>query len=145
MYISEFFHFSSGVSSFNHFIHELSVDSDVSSLEYSSAEDSDDGYEEYPESPSSQSSRASRANWILVPIHLLLGIPFRLFQLAYSGSGVSKPSLAISANQHPSQSHFPNKVQSLKDQIIHRTTDRRRGIIEVVQLFSSLLICVVFS
>lgn len=144
MYFSEFFHFSRGVSSFNHFIHELSVDSDVSSLEYSSAEDSDDGYEEYPESPSSQSSRASRANWILVPIHLLLGIPFRLFQLAYSGSGVSKPPLAISANQHPSQSHFPNKVQSLKDQIIHRTTDRRRGIIEVVQLFLSLLFSVVF-
>ena len=142
MYISEFFHFSSGVSSFNHFIHELSVDSDVSSLEYSSAEDSDDGYEEYPESPSSQCSRASKPNWILAPIHFLLGIPFRLFQLAYSGSGLSEPPV-ISGNEHPSQPHFPNRVQSLKDQIIHRTTDRRRGIIEVVQLFLSLLFLVV--
>ncbi|KAG5041690.1 hypothetical protein AAZX31_05G217500 [Glycine max] len=133
-----------GVSSFNHFIHELSVDSDVSSLEYSSAEDSDDGYEEYPESPSSQCSRASKPNWILAPIHFLLGIPFRLFQLAYSGSGLSEPPV-ISGNEHPSQPHFPNRVQSLKDQIIHRTTDRRRGIIEDLHLATEIFIEAVFD
>ncbi|XP_027342663.1 lipase 1-like [Abrus precatorius] len=148
-----------GVSSFNQFIHELSVDSDVSSLEYSSGEEDRDGYEEYPESPSSQSSRVSRASftdydreqvdwiqyillWILVPIKLLLGIPFRLFQLACSGW--SKP-LSISGSQHPTQSHSHNRVQSLKDQIIHRTTDRRRGVIEDLHLAMEIFIEAVFD
>ncbi|TKY60910.1 putative lysosomal acid lipase/cholesteryl ester hydrolase [Spatholobus suberectus] len=151
-----------GVSSFNQFIHELSVDSDVSSLEYSSGEEGSDGYEEYTESPSSQSSRASRASftdygghqmdwilyillWILVPIQFLLGIPFRLFQLAYSG--VSKPR-AISGNEHPSQlqsqSHN-NRVQSLKDQIIYCTTDRRHGVIEDLHLAMEIFIEAVFD
>lgn len=154
----------SGVSSFNQFIHELAVDSDVSSVEYSSGEeydedDDDDGYD-YPETPSSAGSRASsRASftnysrnhvdwiqyillWILVSVKFLLGIPFRLFQLVYSG--LSKPR-SISENQHAAaQSHLHAKVQSLKDQIIHRTTDRRRGIIEVVKLFLSLLICLLY-
>ena len=146
------------MSSFNQFIHELSVDSDVSSLEYSSGEEDSDGYES-PESPSSQSSRASRASfsnygwhqmdwmqcilrWIVVPVKFLLGIPFRLFQLAYSG--VSK-ALSTSGNQQPSQVHSHNRVQSLKDQIIHRTTDRRRGVIEVVQQFLSIFIYIVFT
>ncbi|CAL0312456.1 unnamed protein product [Lupinus luteus] len=48
-----------GVSSFNQFIHELSVDSDTSSLEYSSGEEDIYGCE----SPQSQSSRASRASF----------------------------------------------------------------------------------
>jgi len=156
--------FPSGVSSFNQFIHELAVDSDVSSVEYSSGEeydedDDDDGYD-YPETPSSVGSRASsRASftnysrnhvdwiqyillWILVSVKFLLGIPFHLFQLAYSG--LSKPR-SISENQHSgAQSHLHARVQSLKDQIIHRTTDRRRGIIEVVKLFLSLLICLLY-
>lgn len=145
------------MSSFNEFIHELAVDSDVSSLEYSSGEEDDDAYE-YPESPSSESSRASRVSftdygrhqmdwiqcillWILVPVKFLLGIPFGLFQLVYSG--VSKP-LSISGNEHSSQSHSYARMQSIKDQIIHRTTDRRRGVVEVVQQFLSLLVCDMF-
>ncbi|ESW32353.1 hypothetical protein PHAVU_002G315000 [Phaseolus vulgaris] len=149
-----------GASSFNQFIHELSVDSDVSSLEYSSGEEEEDDeeeedsdeYEEYPQSPLSQSSRASEAtftdygrhqtDWILVPIQFLLGLPFRLFQLVYSG--LSKPR-AISVCQHHSQQHAPNRVQSLKDQIIHRATDRRRGVIEDLHLAMEIFIEAVFD
>ncbi|RDX86102.1 Gastric triacylglycerol lipase, partial [Mucuna pruriens] len=148
-----------GVSSFNQFIHELSVDSDSSSVEYSCGEeDSDDEHEQYPESPYSQSSRASRASftdcgrhrmdwiqyillWILVPIQFLLGIPFRLFQLAYSR--VSKPR-AISGNQHSSQSPSHNR-RSLKDHIIHRATDRRRGVIEDLHFSMEIFIEAVFD
>ncbi|XP_022923984.1 lipase member N isoform X2 [Cucurbita moschata] len=50
-----------GVSSFNQFIHELSVDSDDSSLDYSSGEEDGIG-NEYPATPSSQSSRGSRSS-----------------------------------------------------------------------------------
>ncbi|WVZ26059.1 hypothetical protein V8G54_004603 [Vigna mungo] len=160
-----FLAFFSGVSSFNQFIHELSLDSDVSSQEYLSGEEEgeeeeeeeeeeeDDGdeYEEYPKTTLSRRSRVPRAafadygrhqtDWILIPLQFLMGLPFRLFQLVYSG--VSK-TRSISGCQHPSQPHSPNGVQSLKDQIIHRATDRRRGVIEVEQKFLSLLLYVVF-
>ncbi|XP_057422297.1 uncharacterized protein LOC130716117 isoform X2 [Lotus japonicus] len=147
-----------GVSSFNHFIHELAVDSDTSSLEYSSGEEDMDGCE-YLSSPSSQGSRASRDSfadygrrqvdwiqyillWIWVPIKFLLGIPFYLFQLVCSG--VSRP-ISISGNQNSSQEHSNNRVQSLKDQIIHRATDRRRGIIEDLNLGIEICIEAVFD
>lgn len=155
-----FLAFFSGVSSFNQFIHELSLDSDVSSQEYLSGEEGEeeedgDEYEEYPKTTLSRSSRVPRAafadygrhqtDWILIPLQFLtqflMGLPFRLFQLVYSG--VSK-TRSISGCQHPSQPHSPNGVQSLKDQIIHRATDRRRGVIEVEQKFLSLLLYVVF-
>ncbi|OIW10041.1 hypothetical protein TanjilG_32781 [Lupinus angustifolius] len=130
-----------GVSSFNQFIHELSVDSDTSSLEYSSGE-------EDIESPQSQSSRASRASfsnydrhhmdwihyillWILVPIKFLFGIPPFLFHLA--SSWLSK-TLSVSVNQHPSQVHSHTTMQTLKDHIMHCTTDRRHGVIEDLHL-----------
>ncbi|KAK7358301.1 hypothetical protein VNO77_00228 [Canavalia gladiata] len=148
------------VSSFNQFIHELSVDSDVSSLEYSSEEEDSDGYEEYTESPFSQSSRTLNGArfmdygrhqmdwiqcilfWIMVPIKLLLGIPFRLFRLACSS--VSRP-LSTYENQQPPQSHSHNRMQSLKDQIIHRATDRRRGVIEDLHLAMEIFIEAVFD
>ncbi|KAE9613931.1 putative triacylglycerol lipase [Lupinus albus] len=128
-----------GVSSFNQFIHELSVDSDTSSLEYSSGEEVIDEYE----SPQSQSSRASRASfsnyerhhmdwiqyillWILVPVKFLLFIPPCLFHLA--------SSWLSNTHHHPSQVHSHTTVQTLKDQIMHRTTDRRHGVIEDLHL-----------
>ncbi|KAL2342505.1 hypothetical protein Fmac_003790 [Flemingia macrophylla] len=145
-----------GVSSFNHFIHQLSVDSDVSSLEYSSPDEDSDGSEEYAESPS-QNSRATfsdygrhhhiRINWfryillwILVAIRFFLRIPFRLFCLACSA--VSKPC----AIQHPSQSHSHyNRMQTLKDHIIPRATDRRRGVVEDLHMAMEIFIEAVFD
>ncbi|XP_058732320.1 uncharacterized protein LOC131603885 isoform X2 [Vicia villosa] len=154
-----------GVSSFNQFIHELSVDSDVESLECLSGEedDDDDGYDDddYPGTPLSVSSRASsRASfngyrrhrvdwvqfiliWILIPVKFVLGIPFRLFWLVYDG--MSKPR-SISENQKSAaQSHLHARVQNLRDQIIHRSTDRRRGIIEDIHLALEIFIEAVFD
>lgn len=136
----------SGVSSFNQFIHELSVDSDESSLDYSSGEEDCFGNES-PPTPSSQSSRGSRPRagfhvknvwhwterirciflWILLPAKFLLGIPFRIFHfffIRWSGSS-STPG-----------SPWPSikRMHSHKDHVVHRTTDRRRGVIEVSPL-----------
>ncbi|KAF9623855.1 hypothetical protein IFM89_005440, partial [Coptis chinensis] len=83
-----------GVSSFNEFIHELSVDSNTSSIDYVSDEEYYD--ESMSSTPQSQDSSVSRASsfskydrrqsrwfkyifsWIMWPITLLLRIPFRL-------------------------------------------------------------------
>ncbi|RYR07591.1 hypothetical protein Ahy_B05g074978 isoform B [Arachis hypogaea] len=142
-----------GVSSFNHFIHELSVDSDTSP-DYSSEEEDSDRYE-YPASPASHCSRASEAYnrhqmdwfqyillWILLPLKLLLAIPVRLFQLFYYA--VLKV-LHIPSNHRPSRLHAHRRMQSLKDQIIHRATDRRRGVVEDVHLAIEICIEAVFD
>ncbi|KAK7314516.1 hypothetical protein VNO77_33042 [Canavalia gladiata] len=151
-----------GVSSFNQFIHELSVDSDTSSLEYSSGEEDSDRYSdryEYPPSPASQSSKTSEAGftrysrhqmdwvqyillWILFPVKLLLRIPFLLFQLAYS---VVSKAMSISGNKRPSHLHAHMRMLSLKDHIIHRATDRRRGVVEDLHLGIELSIEAVFD
>lgn len=137
---------SSGVSSFNQFIHELSVDSDASSsIDYSSEEEfSDDNI--CPPSPLSQSSHASRAGsfsrydgkrmgWIrltlsciLVPAKILLAIVSYLFYSCYSSSARSALS---TESENPSHVSSVKKLHNLKDHIIHRTTDRRRGVVEV--------------
>ncbi|OIW16004.1 hypothetical protein TanjilG_04539 [Lupinus angustifolius] len=143
-----------GVSSFNQFIHELSVDSDDSSLGYSSEEEDSDRYE-CPPSPASHTSRASGTTkynrhqmdwiqyillWILFPINFLLGIPLRLFKLVYCT--VSR-SLSISGNQRPPR--LDKRMQSIKDHIIHRVTDRRSGVVEDLHLGIEICIEAVFD
>lgn len=134
----------SGVSSFNQFIHELSVDSDTSSsVDYLSEEDSDDDI--HPGSPLSQSSRLSRRSsftnhnrswihwircilsWLLFPLKLLLGIPLYFF--TSSSRRASKAS--DSGNLLSSNTNSPRRSQTLKDHIVQRATDRRRGVVEV--------------
>ncbi|MED6218697.1 hypothetical protein PIB30_028783 [Stylosanthes scabra] len=142
-----------GVSSFNQYIHELSVDSDTSP-DYSSEEEDNDRYE-YPPSPASHTSRASEPFnrvqmdwfhyillWILLPFKLLLAIPLRLFQLFYYA--VLK-ALHIPSNHRPSRLHAHKRMLSLKDQIIHRATDRRRGVVEDVHLAIEMCIEAVFD
>lgn len=133
------------------------MDSDNSSLEYSSGEEDSDRFD-CPPSPASQSSRTSEAgfakysrhqmDWIQYiilliwfPVKLLLWIPLHLFRLVYYG--VSK-AMSITGNKRPSHLHAHKRVLSLKDHIIHRATDRRRGVVEVVQQFLYSLICIVF-
>ncbi|CAB4281251.1 unnamed protein product [Prunus armeniaca] len=152
-----------GVSSFNHFIHELSVDSDSdgSSLDYPYG-DEDSDVDTSPGSPLSQSSRVSRASsfsrndrrwmgwmwiryiffWILLPARFLLGIPVRIFQLSYSRS--SNGSSAPGSSQ-VLQARAINKMQTLKDHIVHRTTDRRRGVIEDLHLAIEIFIEAIFD
>ncbi|KAF5733980.1 lipase 3-like isoform X2 [Tripterygium wilfordii] len=143
-----------GVSSFNQFIHELSVDSDTSSLDYSSG--GDDLDEIYPASPSSQSSRASFAKrnirctgwigclflWVLYPIKFLLGLPIRVCQLFYSG--LSKGN-SVSENDRPSSLGHIKRLHTLKDHVVHRTTDRRRGVVEDLHLAIEIIIETIFD
>lgn len=122
------------------------MDSDTSSLDYSSAEEDGDP-NLYLSSPSSQGSGVSGAStfskydthwmgwirciffWILLPAKWLLGIPVYLFRNIYNG-GSTAP--AISGSHQPSDLRRVKRVQTLRrDHIVHRTTDRRRGVIEV--------------
>ncbi|XP_010695732.2 uncharacterized protein LOC104908335 isoform X1 [Beta vulgaris subsp. vulgaris] len=136
-----------GVSSFNQLVHELSVDSDTSSVEYSS--DEDDGYSS-PASPKSESSQISWASsarehdnrrtligyilsWILFPFKFLLGLPLWFYRLLFSRGSRSQ------STQHPSHLHSPRKLPSLRDHFV-RATDRRRGVIEDLHL--AIEICI---
>ncbi|KAK8481406.1 hypothetical protein V6N13_145807 [Hibiscus sabdariffa] len=147
-----------GVSSFNQFIHELSVD-DNSSVDYLSAEDEpDDGI--YPLSPSSHGSRTSRTSihinhdlhwtdwvayifsWILLPARFLLRIPSLLYLLlskqeSKSSSDTGSPRLRTF--------HSFRKGHSLKDHVVQRTIDRRRGVIEDLHLAIEIFIEAIFD
>ncbi|KAH9623245.1 hypothetical protein KSS87_011367 [Heliosperma pusillum] len=142
-----------GVSSFNQLIHELSVDSDTSSVDYSSGED--DGYSS-PASPKSQSSRMSWASsvaehdkhwtvvgyllsWVFFPFKLLLGLPFWLYRLLFLRGNSSSPI------QRPRHLQSPRKLQSWKEHFVHRATDRRRGVIEDLHLGTEIFIEAIFD
>ncbi|XP_020532360.1 lipase member N isoform X2 [Jatropha curcas] len=147
-----------GVSSFNKFIHELSVDSGTSSPDYSSAEE--DGDAVCPPSPSSYSSRISRASsftrngghstgfimllfsWILFPVRFLLGIPLWLCHLFYKRG--STTYLTRGSNK-PSRLHSIRRMHVPKDHVIHRATDRRRGVIEDLHLAIEIFIEAIFD
>lgn len=144
----------SGVSSFNQLIHDLSVDSDTSSVEYSSGEE-DDGYSS-PATPRSQSSQVSWASsvkeydnhwtvigymfsWISFPFKFLLGFPFWLCRLIFFRESRSQQA------QRPPHLHSPRKLPSLRDHFVHRATDRRRGVIEDLHLATEIVIEAVFD
>ncbi|OMO94634.1 hypothetical protein COLO4_16239 [Corchorus olitorius] len=147
-----------GVSSFNQLIHELSVDSDTSSIDYSSGEDDLDGI--CPASPSSHGSRTSRTSsfikrdwhwtdwmayifsWILLPARFLLGIPLLLLRLVNirGSKAYSDP-----ASPRPINFHSFRKAYATKDHVVHRTTDRRRGVIEDLHLAIEIFIEAIFD
>lgn len=123
------------------------MDSDsASSADYSSAEDVDDDYDDdiAPASPSSQSSRFSRASsftkrrkngthliysicvWLLLPARLILGIPFYLYSLFFSGG--LKGTTSSPGRFQTSHVHAGRRAL---DHVVQRATDRRRGVIEV--------------
>ncbi|KAI9128821.1 hypothetical protein K1719_000304 [Acacia pycnantha] len=128
-----------GVSSFNQFIYELSVDSDTdtdtSSLDVLSGEDDSSGYESAASSvlPSPRASRSSlnKHSW-----HQMNWIQYIMM--------FSKTS-SIPGSPRPSRSHSARRVRSLKDHVIHRATDRRRGVIEDLHLFTEICIEAIFD
>ncbi|KAE8694228.1 STOMATAL CYTOKINESIS-DEFECTIVE 1 family protein [Hibiscus syriacus] len=147
-----------GVSSFNQFIHELSVD-DNSSADYSSAEDEpDDGIDPLPSS--SHGSRTCRTSshihhdshwtywvayifsWILLPVRFLLRIPSFLFLLLSN-----QESMAPLATVSPHLRTFPSfrKGHTSKDHVVQRTIDRRRGVIEDLHLAIEIFIEAIFD
>lgn len=137
----------SGVSSFNQFIHELSVDSDTSSLEYSSGEDDSDGMST-PPSPLSQSSLRSWASlptnyeshwtewitfivwWVLLPARILLWVPLYLLRLFGRRNSRMLP-MSPGRYRHSSRPCFSKAIPGKEHDVPNRTTDRRRGVIEV--------------
>ncbi|KAI4302572.1 hypothetical protein MLD38_038300 [Melastoma candidum] len=148
-----------GVSSFNEFIHDLSIDlDDSSSLDYSSAEDDLD--EDTCHSPSSQGSRMSRASsysrnrrhkttwtaliisWLLIPVKLLLALLSYLFFFPFTRK--QGPTAKSKAQMSPHVNSL-KKIQTLRDQFIQRATDRRRGVIEDIQLGLEIFIEAIFD
>ncbi|KAL9243349.1 hypothetical protein vseg_017247 [Gypsophila vaccaria] len=106
-----------GVSSFNQLIHDLSVDSDASSVDYSS-EEGDDGYS----SPARHSSQNSRMS-----------------------SDTTMMEHDKQRTMRPQHLHSPRKLQSLKEHFVHRATDRRRGVIEDLHLGIEIFIEAIFD
>ncbi|KAG8654313.1 hypothetical protein MANES_05G138900v8 [Manihot esculenta] len=105
-----------GVSSFNKFIHELSVDSDTSSEDYSSAEEDIDGL--CPASPLSQNSQFSHAN-------------------SFTKNTGDSATSSVRGRRKPSRLCSFARV--------HRTTDRRRGVIEDLHLAIEMFIESIFD
>ncbi|XP_028800121.1 lipase member M isoform X2 [Neltuma alba] len=79
---------------------------------------------------------------VLILRNTISSIPFRLFRFFFSM--VSK-ALSTSGNRRPARSYSNKSMQSLKDYIIHRTTDRRRGVIEDLHLAIEIFIEGVFD
>lgn len=147
-----------GVSSFNQFVHDLAVDSDASSISDYSSEEEDINENSCP-SPLSQSSRFSRASslsrherhgmgWlnsifslILFPVKLFLATLARLLFFPF----YRKVRTSSSERQKPSSSTSLNRVQTLKDYVFQRTTDRRRGVIEDLHLAMEIFIEAIFD
>ncbi|XP_013649676.2 lipase 3 isoform X2 [Brassica napus] len=146
-----------GVSSFNHFIHELSVDSDTSSLDYSSGEEESDGPP--PASPSSQCSRLSWASasakseghwsdwitfilwWLILPLRILLWVPQFFLRLFFKRS--SRTPASPRRNQH--RPRFSKTNSSKYHDVPNRATDRRRGVVEDLHLAIEICIEAIFD
>ncbi|XP_018457806.1 uncharacterized protein LOC108828569 isoform X2 [Raphanus sativus] len=147
-----------GVSSFNHFIHELSADSDTSSLDYSSSgeESDDDGPPLLPASPSSSqcSSRLSWASeshwsdwitfilwWLILPLRILLWtIPQYFLRFFF------KRSCSRTTPTSPRRRPRISKTNSSKDHDVpNRATDRRRGVVEDLHLAIEICIEAIFD
>ena len=138
----------SGVSSFNQFIHELSVDSDTESVADSITGDDDNEEFVCPPSPLSQSSRLSHASsfsrrdrrlrrhiiyavsWILWPLKFFISLLLILFNaIKYR---IVRSSAKSAESPHLSRNSPGKRSFHIRDQFLQRTTDRRRGVFEVV-------------
>ncbi|KAK4776335.1 hypothetical protein SAY86_005023 [Trapa natans] len=144
-----------GVSSFNQFIHELSVNSDESSCKGDLSEDEDSDEHSSPP-PLSQVARVSRTtsfsrlnrrrtcwstlmfSWLLLPAKLFLSI--LLLLLSHFSSSQGSITSPAAENEISSLANSLSKVNALKDHIIHRATDRRRGVVEDLQLATEIFI-----
>ncbi|KAG9449556.1 hypothetical protein H6P81_009521 [Aristolochia fimbriata] len=150
-----------GVSSFNQFIHDFSMDSGSSSSdEYlSGEEDNDENI--CPPSPMSHCSRFSRSStlskydkrqrhwtrrflsWIFWPITFPLKILLSFFRSPRTSKYEAMHS--SSGNQLSSSLNSAKKSNFIKDHVVHRTTDRRRGVVEDLQLGIEIFIEAVFD
>ncbi|KAL8216084.1 hypothetical protein R6Q57_022921 [Mikania cordata] len=144
-----------GVSSFNHFVHELSVDG----VDHSS-EDEIDEYDDtyiYPATPLTPNLKFSRAtsfakhekkrqHWfisivmfLLIPARIMFGIPFYFCKRIFN-RGVRSHT----TNYHRRVSSS-NATKKALDHVVQRATDRRRGIIEDLHLGIEIVIETIFD
>ncbi|KAK1407428.1 hypothetical protein QVD17_39044 [Tagetes erecta] len=150
-----------GVSSFNHFVHELSVDYDsiASNAEHLSEDTIDDFDDAYivpasPLTPNLVFSRAAsfakrernRRHWIvsiimflLIPARIMFGIPFYFCKRIFN-DGVRSHT----TNYHRRVSSS-NATKKALDHCVQRATDRRRGIIEDLHLGIEIVIETIFD
>jgi len=124
------------------------VDSDTSSsVDYISGEEENEE-DMLPSSPLSHASRLSRASsfhrydrsvlrlikyllsWILWTATVFLWIPIVIFQLTGLRKNGTRSNHSRSSDQL-SGPHSTLKAPHIKDHIVQRTTDRRRGVFEV--------------
>lgn len=68
-------------------------------------------------------------SWLLIPIKLLLALLSYLFFFPFSRK--EGPPANSKAQKFPHVKSL-KKMQTLRDQFIQQTTDRRRGVIEVL-------------
>ncbi|XP_021292080.1 lipase member N-like isoform X2 [Herrania umbratica] len=81
-------------------------------------------------------------SWILLPARFLVGIPLLLFRLLniWGSRASSDPG-----SPRPRHFHSFRKVHTHKDHVVHRTTDRRRGVIEDLHLAIEIFIEAIFD
>uniref|UniRef100_UPI001CB939F3 gastric triacylglycerol lipase-like n=1 Tax=Erigeron canadensis TaxID=72917 RepID=UPI001CB939F3 len=148
----------SGVSSFNSFVHDLSVNYDsTSGLEYSSGDDIDDYDNAYicpatpitpafrfTRAPSFKLERNRRRHWIisiimflLLPARIILGIPFYILKKIFDRG--------ITARTTTHKRVRTSQTKKALDHVVQRTTDRRRGIIEDLHLGIEIVIETIFD
>ncbi|KAJ0571157.1 putative triacylglycerol lipase [Helianthus annuus] len=149
-----------GVSSFNQFVHELSVDFDSlsSSGEHSAEDDVDDYDDAYicpatPLTPNLIFSRATsfakrernRRHWLmsiimflLIPARIMFGIPF------YFCKRIFNKGVRAHTAKHKRVSSA-NAAKKGIDHVVQRATDRRRGIIEDLHLGIEIVIETIFD
>ncbi|KAD4385436.1 hypothetical protein E3N88_25604 [Mikania micrantha] len=144
-----------GVSSFNHFVHELSVDGVDHSSEVE-IDEYDDTYI-YPATPLTPNVKFSRAtsfakrekkrqHWfisivmfLLIPARIMFGIPFYFCKRIFN-RGVRSHT----TNYHRRVSSS-NATKKALDHVVQRATDRRRGIIEDLHLGIEIVIETIFD
>lgn len=125
------------------------MDTETSSDADSIAGEEDNEENIYPSSPLSQASRLSYSStfsrydrhfirsikfmlsWILWPAVFLLRLPHIVFQLACFRRGGTVPTGNLRV-RHISSPHQTRRSVHTKDHVVQRTTDRRRGVIEVL-------------
>ncbi|KAL0651566.1 hypothetical protein Bca4012_094257 [Brassica carinata] len=121
-----------GVSSFNRFIHELSLDSDTSILEYSSLEDDEEEDSDGISTPPSPLSQTSLRSWASLPEY---------YESHWTDWITQDSPMSPRRRYRRSSRPIPGK----EHHVPIRTTDRRRGVIEDLQLGTEIFIEAVFD
>nr|GEX01985.1 AB-hydrolase lipase domain, alpha/beta hydrolase fold protein [Tanacetum cinerariifolium] len=148
-----------GVSSFNHFVHELSTNYDpTSAVDYTSGDEIDE-FEDastYPASPLTPGLKFSRAasfkrerrrrQWIIsvikfifLPARLMLVIPLYLLKK------IIRRGIRALHTTNQKRTGSSKTTKKALDHVVQRATDRRRGLIEDLHLGIEIVIETIFD